>query len=263
MEELEQDFLEVPDLASQEPSPVRASTPRTSKKRAALGDVDTNVERKATQPKRKKKTNEKQQKPSGVILDVAEFDEQQSTTREEEMCKDLKRIVHTVTKMEKQVHFAIAALDNKIEELTQKIDRHIRECAPADAEHQTPADAEHQAPADATFTTAFSEQALNLPYVQQTPLAATSATAVREQGEHLPFPQQHELLRAPELQPPSSLPHALAHAESPHSDTPLPLPIPEVNPKFTELPFQKLTRQSSKQLQMFCGSIQHSEQSAK
>ena len=255
MEELEQDFLEVPDLASQEPSPVRASTPRTSKKRAALGDVDTNVERKATQPKRKKKTNEKQQKPSGVILDVAEFDEQQSTTREEEMCKDLKRIVHTVTKMEKQVHIAIAALDNKIEELTQKIDRRIEECAPADAAHQTPA--------DATFTTAFSEQALNLPYVQQTPLAATSATAVREQGEHLPFPQQHELLRAPELQPPSSLPHALAHAESPHSDTPLPLPIPEVNPKFTELPFQKLTRQSSKQLQMFCGSIQHSEQSAK
>ena len=165
MEELEQNFLdgflEVPDFASREPSPVPSLTPRTSKKRAALGNVDTNVEREAEQPKRKKKTSEKQQKPSGVILDIAEFDEQQKNTREDETCKDHKRIVHTVTKMEKHV----AALDKKIEELTQKIDWHIQEWAPADATHQTPADAAHQTPTDATFATAFSEQALKLPCV--------------------------------------------------------------------------------------------------
>ena len=174
------------------------------------------------------------------------------------MCKDHKRIVHTVTKMEKHV----AALDKKIEELTQKIDWHIQEWAPADATHQTPADAAHQTPTDATFATAFSEQALNLPCVQQTPLVASSATAVSEQGEHLPFPQQHELLRAPELQSPLPLLHALAHEKSPCSDTPLPLPITEVKPKFSELPSSEIDRTKLKPIAAV-QNIQPSEQSAK
>ena len=156
-----------------------------------------------------------------------------------------------MTKLKKHA----AAMDKKIEELTQKIDRHIQECAPADATHQTPA--------DATFATAFSEQALNLPCVQQTPLVASSATAVSEQGEHLPFPQQHELLRAPELQSPLPLLHALAHEESPCSDTPLPLPITEVNPKFSELPSSEIDRTKLKPIAAVLRNIQPSEQSAK
>ena len=63
MEALEEDFLagllDIPHQASKEPSPVPPPTPRTSKKRMALGDVDTNVEREAKQPKRKKRTTQK------------------------------------------------------------------------------------------------------------------------------------------------------------------------------------------------------------
>ena len=95
------------------------------------------------------------------------------------------------------------------------------------AAHRTPAVATHRTPAVATH---------------QTPADTTSATAVSAQGEHLPFPQQHELLWAPEVK--SSLPllHALTHAESPCSDTPLPLPITGVNPKFAELPSSEIDR---------------------
>ena len=79
MKELEQEFFDgsVEVLASRESSPVPPSTARPSKKRAALGDVDTIIEGEAKQPKRRKKNSEKQQKPSRVILDIAEFDEQQ------------------------------------------------------------------------------------------------------------------------------------------------------------------------------------------
>ena len=63
----------------------------------ALRDVDTNVEREAKQPKTKKRNTDKQRKPKGRILSIAEFDEEQRTTREE-MCRDLKHIVHAVTK---------------------------------------------------------------------------------------------------------------------------------------------------------------------
>lgn len=61
--------LEIPDLASQEPSPVPPSIPKTSKKCIALRNVDTNVEREAKQSKRKKRNTNKQTKPKGVILD--------------------------------------------------------------------------------------------------------------------------------------------------------------------------------------------------
>lgn len=63
----------------------------------ALRDVDTNVEREAKQPKTKKRNTDKQTKPKGRILSIAEFDEEQRTTRE--MCRDLKHIVHAVTKL--------------------------------------------------------------------------------------------------------------------------------------------------------------------
>ena len=63
MEALEEDLLagllDIPHQASKESSPEPPLTPRTSKKCVALGDVDTNVERGAKQPKRKKKTNQR------------------------------------------------------------------------------------------------------------------------------------------------------------------------------------------------------------
>ena len=154
--------MEVPDLASPEPSVVPLSTPSASQK---------------------------------VILGIPDFDEQQKSSREDEMCKDLKRIVHTVR------------------ETSGRIGAYL-------------------------------------------PLLSVS----KENTYHS---QQHELLQAPEVQSPSPLLHALAHAESHPSDMPLPLPITEVNPKFTELPASEIDRKSSKQLQMFCGNTLPSERSAK
>ena len=82
MKELEQNFLdgflEISGLASREPSPVPLSTPKTLNKRIALRNVDTNVEREANQSKR---STDKQTKRRGVVLDRAEFDEDQKTER--------------------------------------------------------------------------------------------------------------------------------------------------------------------------------------
>ena len=110
----------------------------------ALGDVDTNVERGAKQPKRKKRTNQKakhKQEPTGVILDLAEFDVEAQKTTKEEMCKDLKLLLQTVTR----VHTAIAALDIKIEDLTQMFAKDVQECG-------------QQTSTDATSVTAVNEQ---------------------------------------------------------------------------------------------------------
>ena len=61
MEALEKDFLDglldIPHQASKEPSPILP--PTTTKKRVALGDVDTNVVRAVKQPKKKKRTSQK------------------------------------------------------------------------------------------------------------------------------------------------------------------------------------------------------------
>lgn len=74
MEEVEQDFLdcflEIPDLASREPSPVPPLTPKTSKKCIVLRSVDTKMEREAKQSKRKKRYTNKQTMPKRVILNV-------------------------------------------------------------------------------------------------------------------------------------------------------------------------------------------------
>ena len=40
----------------------------------------------------------------------------------------------------------------------------------------------------------------------------------------------------------STATHVLAHAESPRSDIPQPLPITEVNPKFTEVPSSEIDK---------------------
>ena len=69
---------------------------------------------------------------------------------------------------------------------------------------------------------------------------ATFTIAVSEQAQLVPFPQLRKQFQAPEVQSPST--HALPHAESPHPDIPLPLPIAKVNPKFTELPSSEIDR---------------------
>lgn len=87
--------------------------------------MDTNMKRAAKQPKKKAK---EQKEPTELILELAEFDvEAQRTTREDVMCKDLKLLMRTVTKMDTMVHAAIAALDLKIQDLTEKFDEHIQE----------------------------------------------------------------------------------------------------------------------------------------
>lgn len=123
MESLEKDFLagllDIPD-------PPAVSPPsKASKKRVALADLDTNVvEDQSNQQlkKRKKKTDtnavdsDKQQRkkntsskkalaePTGLILDLAEFDmAAQKTTIMDEMCKDVKLLLQTVLKMSSTV----------------------------------------------------------------------------------------------------------------------------------------------------------------
>ena len=107
MDELEKDFLtgllDIPDtpwgdlqeLTEITPSP--QPTPKTSRKRQALSTIDTNLE-----PKQKEKKTAKPDVPTGTILDVAEFDlASQKTTKEDEMLKDIRHILHAVLRMEK------------------------------------------------------------------------------------------------------------------------------------------------------------------
>ena len=73
------------------------------------------------EPKQKKERCNKKTKescppmppvPTGVILDIADFDwETQATTAQDEMCKDVKLLLRTVLKMEK----TMAELHTKVE----------------------------------------------------------------------------------------------------------------------------------------------------
>ena len=67
-----------------------------------------------------------------MILQLEEFDVQQKTTQADEMCKDLKLIVNTVTKMEQSMQVfqkscqevmekALQSMQKKIDELAQKL----------------------------------------------------------------------------------------------------------------------------------------------
>ena len=95
MKSLEDDFikgyLDIPELDNCSPAP-QPFTQKTSKKRVALADVDSNVPETGAEaePKQKKKRRSKKSKDSclpvppeatGVILDIVEFDlEAQATT---------------------------------------------------------------------------------------------------------------------------------------------------------------------------------------
>ena len=105
--ELEDDFidgnfefpLENEPTAEQEERP----TPKATKKCTALADIDTNIEPAGEKPRKRKNRGNKEKESNtpqetGVILQLEEFDEEQKTTQANEMCKDLKLIVNTVTK---------------------------------------------------------------------------------------------------------------------------------------------------------------------
>ena len=120
MDELEEDFLagllDIPDTWGdlQELTEITPLPQLTSRKRQALSTIDTNVEPK----QKKKKKTAKPDVPTGTILDVAEFDlASQRTTKEDEMLKDIKRILHAVLRMEKG-----------IERLSKELKDHIQDC---------------------------------------------------------------------------------------------------------------------------------------
>ena len=82
---------------------------KKSKKRVALSDVNTNTVESAAEnePAKKERCNKKTTEscppvppvPTGVILDIADFDwETQATTAQDEMCKDVKLLLRTVLK---------------------------------------------------------------------------------------------------------------------------------------------------------------------
>ena len=107
MESLEDNFikgyLDIPELNNCSPAP-QPSIQKTSKKRVALADVDTNVPETGAEaePKQKKRRSKKSKdsclpvppEVTLVILDIAEFDlETQATTVQDEMCMDVKLLV--------------------------------------------------------------------------------------------------------------------------------------------------------------------------
>ena len=148
------------------------------------------------------------------------------------MCKDLKLLLQTVLR----VHTAIAALDTKIENLTQKFAKHVQECG-------------QQTSTDATSATAVNEQ------MQPTPLpAALPAAQPAEQLTPVFLPpllqvsQPPQQLQAPEVLSPPPMQHPLPHGESPFPDVPLPLPIADTNPKFTELPLLEIDKTKLKRV---------------
>ena len=144
------------------------------------------------------------------------------------MCKDLKLLLHTVTR----VHTAIAVLDIKIEDLTQKFAKDVQECG-------------QQTSTDATSVTAVNEQ------MQPPPLPAAQP-AERLTPVFLPpllqVSQPPQQLQAPEVLSPLPMQHPLPHGESPFPDVPLPLPIADTNPKFTELPLSEIDKTKLKRV---------------
>ena len=133
MKSLEDDFikgyLDIPELDNCSPAP-QPSTQKTSKKRVALADVDTNVPETTAEaePKQKKRRSKKSKdsclsvppEATGVILDIAEFDfETQATTVQDEMCKDVKLLVRTVLKMGK----AMTELHTKVEDVSKEVNQ--------------------------------------------------------------------------------------------------------------------------------------------
>ena len=124
MDELEKDFLagllDIPDTPQgdlqelTEITTLPQTTPKTSRKHQALCTIDTNMETK----QKKKKKMPKPDVPTGTILDVAEFDlASQQTIKDDEMLNDIKRLLHTVLRMEKE-----------IERLSKELQDHIQEC---------------------------------------------------------------------------------------------------------------------------------------
>ena len=199
MDELEEDFLagllDIPDtprgdlqeLTEITPSP--QLTPKTSRKpsrkRQALSTIDTNVA-----PKQKKKKTAKPDVPTGTILDVAEFDlASQQTTKEDEMLQDIKRILHAVLRMEKE-----------IERLSKELKDHIQDCG--QQADDTPASGHMPPPT-------LHEVQPRCPFLPVQPQDTQPSEVF----------QGSEMLSPPALDPP---PTAL---ESPSMDVPLPSPI--------------------------------------
>ena len=115
-------------------------TPKTTKKCAALADIDTNIEpadKKVREKPRNKKNRGSKKKENktpeetGVILQLEEFDKQQKTTQADEMCKDLKLIVNTVTKMEQSMQAFQKRCQEVIEKTIQSMQKTIDELTEA------------------------------------------------------------------------------------------------------------------------------------
>ena len=195
----------------------------------ALADVDTNVvEDEVNHQAKKKKTTtsavegkEKQQKkkiaskktpaePTGVILNFAEFDQEaQKTTLMDEMCKDVKRVLQTVVKMES----TITDLQAEIEDLAfqqTRMQAQIREYTRQQA----------------VVSGNGAEQSL-----------------VSEPSVFLP-PQLQESSPSQLFQAPETLPST--PAELSLDTAPLPIATPPRNAKFAELPSAEINREQLK-----------------
>lgn len=81
------------------------------------------------EPNAKKRSKNKTQsgdksQPTGGILDILEFDVEQTTTQADEACKDIKLIMKTVLKLEK----TLETLQKAVEDNSKKLNKHIASC---------------------------------------------------------------------------------------------------------------------------------------
>ena len=202
-------------------------TPMTSGKRPreALADVDGNVEipPKQMRKKRAKKQAKVSSEPTGDILTIAEFEEQ-NTTIMKEMCNDIKLVVRTMQIMEQ----TISNLQNKVEEMSMQqrrmveaFNKHLQECGQqSNATRSTVA--EQLSP---LLLPPYQPQLPAAePFVSQPPLTQNTCPYTS-----LQLPVTQEVPTQQLLQP----------VDSPVN---IPLPIAPRNPRFAELPSSDIDR---------------------
>ena len=198
-------------------------TPMTSGKRPceALADVDGNVEipPKQMRKKRAKKQAKVSSEPTGDIITIAEFEEEQNTTIMKEMCKDIKLVVRTMQIMEQ----TISNLQNKVEEMSMQqrrmveaFNKHLQECGQQ---------------SNATQSTVAEQLP---PYQPQLPAAEPFVSQPHLTLNTCPYTS----LQLPVTQegPTQQLPQPV---DSPIN---IPLPIAPRNPRFAELPSSDIDR---------------------
>ena len=187
-------------------------------------DVEGNTGEKPKRRKRNSKTKEKKNEETGVILDLAEFDEAQKTTIAEEMRRDLKKIVENNMKIEKSMEIMQRSMKEMIEK-EQMMQRRMEKMIEKEQIMQRSMEEmrEQMMQLQSTYSQPISD-ILNFPQLPSFNFGETE-------------PQMSPVMLTAST--PTSLP---LQKESPVMFT-TPIPITKVSSKFTELPSSEINKQ--------------------